>query len=198
MDDKKLTFVEKNIIVFRGKQVLLDTDVATVYGVTTREVNQAVKNNPEKFPEGYLISLTESDFKLLRSKFLTAKWTKRRSIPKAFSEKGLYMMATILKSGDAVDATFAIIETFAKLRELARNIEQLNAEDTPEKEAKILTEKTGKMFKEIFTDPLPLKMRKVLVSVNFGVFKISIETVREKEKMKQAEAALQMPLNEVL
>ena len=183
MELEKLTFVEDNLIVLRGQQVLLDTDVAAVYGVSTREVNQAVKNNPEKFPEGYIISLTESDFKLLRSKFLTAKWAKRRSIPKAFPEKGLYMMATILKSSDAVDATFAIIETFAKLRELARNIERLNDETIPEKESKSLTEKTGKMLKEIFTDPLPVKMRKVLVSVNFGVFKISVETVREKEKV---------------
>jgi hypothetical protein len=159
--------------------VLLDTDVAAVYGVTTKEVNQAVKNNPEKFPDGYIISLTESEFKHLRSKFLTAKWSKRRSIPKAFPEKGLYMMATILKSGEAVDATFAIIETFAKLRELARNIERLNDETITEKESRTLTKKTGEMFKDIFKDPLPVKMRKVLVSVNFGVFKISVETVRD-------------------
>ena len=91
-------------------------------------------------------------------------------------------MATILKSADAVEATFAIIETFAKLRELARNIERLNDEDIPDDESKSLTEKTGKMLKEIFTDPLPLKMRKVLVSINFGIFKISVETVREKGK----------------
>jgi len=73
------------------------------------------------------------------------------------------------------------------LRELARNIERLNDDDIPENESKSLTEKTGKMFKEIFTDPLPLKMRKVLVSINFGVFKISVETVREKEKLKYPE-----------
>ena len=77
--------------------------------------------------------------------------------------------------------------TSEQLRELARNIETLNAEGISEKESKSLTEKTGKMFKEVFTDPLPLKMRKVLVSVNFGVFKISVETVREKEKIKLEE-----------
>jgi len=182
MEIEKSTFVAENLIMIRGQQVLFDTDVAMVYGVTTREVNQAVKNNPKKFPEekGYIISLKESDFKLLRSKFLTAKWAKRRSMPKVFPEKGLYMLATILKSQDAVDATFAIIETFAKLRELARNIERLNDETIPEKESKTLTEKTGKMLKEIFTDPLPVKMRKVLVSVNFGVFKISVETIQGK------------------
>jgi len=185
MEVEKSTFVEKNLVVFRGQQVLFDMDVAAVYGVTTRQVNEAIKNNEVKFPEekGYIIRLTEREFADLRSKFSTAKWSKRRSLPNALTEKGLYMMATILKSSDAVDATFAIIETFAKLRELARNIERLNDETIPEKESKSLTEKTGKMLKEIFTDPLPVKMRKVLVSVNFGVFKISVETVREKEKV---------------
>ena len=95
------------------------------------------------------------------------------------------MIATILKRQEAAEATIAIIETFAKLRELARNIERLNDETISENESKTLTAKTGKMLKEIFTDPLPVKMRKVLVSVNFGLFKISVETVREKEKVKE-------------
>jgi len=118
---------------------------------------------------------------------LTSNRGGKQKAPTMFSEKGLYMIATILKSADAREATMAIIETFAKLRELARNIETLNAEGISEKESKSLTEKTGRMFKEVFTDPLPLKMRKVLVSVNFGVFKISVETVREKEEKKLPE-----------
>jgi len=86
-------------------------DVAAVYGVTARQVNEAIKNNPEKLPEekGYIIRLTEREFTDLRSKFSTAKWSKRRTLPNAITEKGLYMLATILKSADAVEATFAII-----------------------------------------------------------------------------------------
>jgi len=187
MDEKKLTFVEENIIVFKGKQVLLDTDVAKVYGVETKEINQAVRNNPLKFPEGYIIKLDKEEWGDLKSKFLTSNRGGKQKAPTMFSEKGLYMIATILKSADAREATIAIIETFAKLRELARNIETLNAEGISVKESKSLTEKTGRMFKEVFTDPLPLKMRKVLVSVNFGVFKISVETVREKEEKKLPE-----------
>jgi len=181
MEDNKLKFVEENIIVLRGQQVLLDTDVAAVYGVETKHVNQAIKNNPHKFPDGYVIKLEKEEWKNLKSKFLTSSWGGKRKEPAVISEKGLYMLATILKSTEAAEATIAIIETFAKLRELARNIETLNKTDIPEKEAKTLTEKTGKMFKEIFNDPLPVKMRKVLVSVNLGVIKISVETVREKE-----------------
>ena len=83
--------VEDSIIIVRGQQVMLDSDVADIYGVDTRRINEAVKNNSEKFPEGYIIPLTESEFNILRSKFSTAKWTKRRSIPNSFPEKGLYI-----------------------------------------------------------------------------------------------------------
>jgi len=184
VDDKKIKLEEENLVVLRGKQVLFDMDVAEVYGVTTRQVNEAIKNNPDKFSEekGYIIRLTEREFKDLRSKFTTAKWSKRRTLPNAITEKGIYKLGTILKSPEAEEATFAIIEKFAKLRELARNIERLNDETIPEDETKSLTEKTGKMLKEIVTDPLPLKMRKVMVSKNFGIFKISVEKVREKGK----------------
>ena len=180
--DEKLSKVEDNIIILRGQQVMIDSDVADLYGVDTRRINEAVKNNPEKFPEGYIIPLTKSEFNILRSKISTAKWTKRRTIPNSFPEKGLYMLATVLKSPDAVDATFAIIETFAKLRELARLMDRLNETDIPEAEASTLKEKSVKLFKEVFTDPLPLKMRQTKFSFNLGVVKISVETTFERKE----------------
>jgi len=72
--------------------------VAVLYGVQTKEVNQAIKNNCDKFPKGYIIELKNSEFHDLRSKFLTANLEKTRVLPKAITEKGLYMLATILKS----------------------------------------------------------------------------------------------------
>jgi hypothetical protein len=93
MDDKKLTFVEDNIIVFRGKQVLLDTDVAEVYGVETKHVNQAVRNNPLKFPEGYVIKLEKGEWAELKSKFLTSKKGGKQKSPTVFSEKGLFSVS---------------------------------------------------------------------------------------------------------
>ena len=104
-----------------------------------------------------------------------------RYAPFAFTEKGLYMLATILKSPVAIEATFAIIETFAKLRELARTVDRLNDADVPDAEETTLKEKRVKLFKEVFTDPLPLKMRQTKLSFNFGVVKISIETTFERE-----------------
>ncbi len=109
--------VEKKIVIVREMPVILDADVATLYGVETKRVNEAIKNNPDKFPEDYMFALTNEDLQDLRSKFSTANVSsKSRSLPKAFTEKGLYMLATILKSKRATMVTFAIIETFAKVR----------------------------------------------------------------------------------
>jgi hypothetical protein len=90
-----LNDVQEKIITIQNKNVLLDSDVAWLYGVETKEVNQAVKNNPRKFPKEYIIELKKDEFYDLRSKFLTANLEKTRVLPKAFTEKGLYMLATI-------------------------------------------------------------------------------------------------------
>lgn len=111
--------VEDKIVVIRGRKVIADADIAFLYGVETREVNQAVRNNPERFPEDYMFELTKSELRDLQSKILTTKVSnKSRSATKAFTEKGLYMLATILHGDCALATTFAIIETFAKVREL--------------------------------------------------------------------------------
>ncbi len=92
--------VEEKIITLRNQQVILDCDVAELYGVATKEINQAVRNNPEKFPEGYIFELDNQEVASLRSKILTLKNSGRgqhtKYPPKAFTEKGLYMLATIL------------------------------------------------------------------------------------------------------
>lgn len=103
-----------------------------LYGVETKRVKEAVKNNPERFPEGYIIQLNDKEIQYLRSKISTANLSsKTRAVPKAFTEKGLYMLATILKSPRAVATTLAIIESFAHLRELTRNMALLSAEPLP-------------------------------------------------------------------
>ena len=102
MDVVNLEVVENKIIEVRGQKVLLDSDVAELYGVETRDINKAVKNNPDKFPRGYTFELKKSEFEDLRWKFSTTKFSKTRVLPKASTEKGLYMLATILKSSQAV------------------------------------------------------------------------------------------------
>ena len=118
--------VKSRMVAIRGQMTLLDRDVAELYGVATREINQAVRNNPGKFPEGYVVELDEEEAKVLRSKFLTlddARAGRGRHSKynyKVFTERGLYMLATILKGERAVRTTLAIIETYAQVRELAR------------------------------------------------------------------------------
>ena len=113
--------VRSKMIVVRGQTVLLDRDVAALYGVQTKHVNQAVRNNPERFPEGYVFVLDKEEETFLRSKILTLDATSGRGKYskhgyKVFTERGLYMLATVLKSERAVKATLAIIETYAQLR----------------------------------------------------------------------------------
>ena len=126
--------VESMILAIRGVNVILDADVAYLYGVETKRINEAVKNNPDKFPEDYMFVLTDEELQVLRStrstsNILRSKFsTKSRTLPKAFTEKGLYMLATILRSKKSIEVTFAIIETFVKVREIKRELVDLHNE----------------------------------------------------------------------
>jgi len=120
--------IEDLLIPIKNQQMLIDRDVAQLYGVATKRINEAVKNNPDKFPEGYLTELNEEEKKQLVENFdhlQSLKYAKTN--PKAFSEKGVYMLATILKSKQATQTTFLIIETFAKLRALQQTVAKLSS-----------------------------------------------------------------------
>jgi hypothetical protein len=94
MDIVKFEAVEKRILDVRGEKVILDSDVAELYGVETKRVNEAVKNNPDKFPEGYIIALNKKEWDGLKSKFSTSIKGGKVKLPSTFTEKGLYMLAT--------------------------------------------------------------------------------------------------------
>ena len=137
--------VQQRIVSIRDQSVIIDADVAALYGVETRRVNEAVRNNPDKFPSDYMFELTTAESRVLRSKFSTlerggailesvGKGRYSKYNYKAFTEKGLYMLATVLKSRRAVDATFAIIETFAKVRGLKRELVELHNEKDHKKQ----------------------------------------------------------------
>ncbi len=167
------------IVQLRGQSVLLDSDVAAIYKVETKRVNEAVKNNPDKFPHDYMFEITEKEFSDLRSKFSTTKFTKTRSLPKAFTEKGLYMIATILKSKQATEATFAIIETFSKIRQLTRNIQELSiVQDKADQKA--LMQKSGEMIAEILDDDLQTTDTETSIELNFAVLKFK-HTIKKKK-----------------
>ena len=93
MDIIRYNNIEDRIIVLRNTPVLLDSDVAEIYGVETREINQAVKNNPRKFPnEEYIFDLSKEEWSNLKSKILTSSWGGKRKLPTTFTEKGLYKL----------------------------------------------------------------------------------------------------------
>ncbi len=113
--------------------------MAELYGVETRSVNQAVKRNLEKFPEGYVIDLNPEEAKSMRSQIVTASKRNVTNLPTAFTERGLYMLATILKSQQAIKTTIAIIDTFAQVKDLVQTVYQMAKAKDDEKKMKYLT-----------------------------------------------------------
>lgn len=107
--------IENMIYEVNGVEVMLDSDLAKLYHVETKRINEAVKNNPEKFPRRYLIKITEDEYQTLKSKFSTSKGGSRKGHT-AFTEQGVYMLATILKSKVATKVSIRIMDTFVKMR----------------------------------------------------------------------------------
>ncbi len=180
----KFEEVENKIIDLREQKVILDSDVAELYGVETREINQAVKNNPEKFPDdGYLFVLSINEKKEVIKNFDNLKKIKFfPQPPKAFTEKGLYMLATILKSPKATETTLSIIETYARIKHLSRNIRALsNIRD--DKEKKGLMQKSGDIIAEIFDDDLSANESETTIELNFAVLKFK-HTIKKKKQNK--------------
>jgi hypothetical protein len=172
----------KNLIVeLRGESVLLDSDVAQIYGVSTRDINKAVTNNPDKFPAGYVVELSKPEKSELVENFHRFNKLKHSTVnPKAFPEKGLYMLATILKSPQAVQATLAIIETFSKIRHLSRNIQELSIVKDDD-DQKTLMQKSGEIIAELFDDDLQTSGTETSIELNFAVLKFK-HTIKKKKK----------------
>ncbi len=174
--------VGNKIIEIRRSKVILDFDVAELYEVQTRDINKAVKNNPDKFPKGYIIELTDKEFGGLRWKISTANLSKTRVLPKAFTEKGLYMLATILKGHRATKTTISIIETFAKLKNLTRNIQQLS-QPIEQNIKSDLIQKSGKLLAEMLDDDLALSETETSVELNLALLKFK-HTIKRKKDSK--------------
>ena len=179
--------VESRIVRVRGQEVLLDRDVATLYGVETKRINEAVRNNPGKFRESYMFELTDEESSILRSKISTlesedGKGRYSKYNYKAFTEKGLYMMATILKSPRAEDATVAIIETFVKVRNLKRELLELHHETDKETQTKKVKH-FGEMLTDIVMPDLQTSETESQLELNFiiGKLKHTVKRIRKNE-----------------
>jgi phage regulator Rha-like protein len=162
--------------------VLLDSDVAWLYGVETMRVNEAVKNNPEKFPEGYIIRLQSEEWKNLKSKLSISSWGGKNKRPNVFTEKGLYMLATILKSEKATDTTIAIVEAFAKMRELSNTVAELvKSPDDTQKQADVM-QKSSEILSDMVTKELQTTGTETSFEINlFSAVKIK-HTIKKEVK----------------
>lgn len=178
--------VRNKIMLLRNKQVILDVDIAALYGVETKRVNEAVRNNPDKFPEDYMFCLTEEEVTGLRSKNSTTNLSpKSRVLPKAFTEKGVYMLATILKSRQAIHVTFAIIETFATVRQLKRELRTLH-DETDHKTQQSRMQQFGEMLSSIVMPELETSETESSLEINFLIGKIK-HTVKRVRKQNDAD-----------
>jgi phage regulator Rha-like protein len=119
-DDRSLIpdeSIANRIILLRGKKVMIDHDIARLYGVETRRINEQVKRNMARFPEAFMFQLTKEEFENLRSHFAISSWGGRRSLPFAFTEHGILMLANVIKSERAIKVSIRLIEVFVKIRE---------------------------------------------------------------------------------
>ena len=188
-EDKSLAIniqkVKDKIAVIRDVEVIADADVAVLYGVETKRVNEAVRNNPDKFPARYMFELSKSELRDLRSKISTTNVSSMNRKPtKVFTERGLYMLATILKSEQARDMTFAIIETFVKVRELKHELLDLHKETDKSKQQSKM-QHFGEVLTDIVMPDLQTSETESRLEINFliGKIKHTVKRVR-KESLK--------------
>lgn len=121
-------FIERRIYLIRGQKVMIDVDLAELYGVPTRSLNQQVQRNHKRFPEDFMFQLTKEEAEILRSQFATSSSTHggRRFRPYAFTEHGVAMLSSVLNSERAVEVNISIMRAFIKLRQLMESNEELH------------------------------------------------------------------------
>lgn len=164
MAKKTETTVAANVVsqirVVRGQRVLLDSDLAALYGVTTSALNQAMRRNKGRFPPDFLLQISASEWDSLRSQIVileTGRGKHRKFLPVAFTEHGAIMAATILNSPRAVEMSVYVVRAFVKLREvLASHVELARKLETLEKSVASLDANTRRQFEEVYAAILSL------------------------------------------
>ena len=121
----ELQLIQQKIYEIRGQKVMLDFDLAELYEVKTKALKQAVRRNIERFPPDFMFELTQTEFKSLRSQIVTSDKGGTRYLPFAFTEHGVAMLASILRSEKAIEVNIAIVRAFIALRQFALNYNEL-------------------------------------------------------------------------
>jgi len=136
--------IQNSIYLIRKQKVMLDKDLAALYGVETKALIQAVKRNMERFPYDFTYQLTDKEFAILRSQIVTSSWGGRRYKPYVFTEQGVAMLSSVLRSKRAIEVNIAIMRTFVKLREILASNELLR------QKIESMESKYDEQFQQIF------------------------------------------------
>lgn len=137
--------LEQEILLIRGEKVMLDADLAALYEVETRTLVQAVKRNPERFPDDFMFQLTKNELENLKSQIvISSSWGGRRSLPYAFTEHGILMLSSVLRSPRAISVNIEIMRAFIRMRRLLENNKELWSK------IRQLERKNDRQFAEVF------------------------------------------------
>jgi hypothetical protein len=117
--------IEQKIFLIRGQKVMLDKDLAELYGIETKVLKQAVKRNIKRFPADFMFVLIKHEFSNLRSQFVTSSWGGMRYLPMAFTEQGVAMLSSVLKSDRAIQVNIQIMRVFTRLRQMLATHKEL-------------------------------------------------------------------------
>jgi len=154
--------VVAKILFIREQKVMLDQDLAELYGVATKVLTQAVKRNADRFPEDFMFQLTKQEFNDLRSQFVTSNWGGRRYPPYAFTEQGVAMLSSVLRSERAIHVNIEIMRAFVCLRQmLASNAELARKLAALEKKYDAQFKVVFDAIRELMTPPEPKKKRSI-------------------------------------
>ncbi len=124
---RQLEIIEKKIFLIRTQKVMIDRDIAELYGVETRRLNEQIKRNIKRFPEDFMFQLTREEFNNLKSQIATSSWGGIRKLPYAFTENGVAMLSSVLSSDRAIEVNIQIMRTFIRLKSLALDNTDLKA-----------------------------------------------------------------------
>ena len=152
----ELEVIKSKIYEIRGQRVMLDRDLAQMYGVETKVLNQAVRRNLDRFPEDFMFMLTSSECKVLeismRSQFVTSKMGGNRYATLAFTEQGVAMLSTVLRSKTAIQINISIMRAFVTMRSYMSSVSAVTSELSELKERILTIEQSGKDNSEAISD----------------------------------------------
>lgn len=180
----ELNIIQNKIYEIRGLRIMLDLDLAELYQVETRVLNQAVKRNIKRFPADFMFQLTPEEFSNLKSQFVTSSWGGTRKMPFAFTEQGLAMLSGLLNSDVAIKVNIAIMRTFVVLRKQLYDTKQITQELETVKTKLELLERNDEDNLEAIND-LSEDMRREIDNIYMAIAALSAKPTEPHNPVKK-------------